>query len=350
MARKRDFSLSAKRFSLAWWLSGARNFFWVAVITLLIWVYADLEMSEPREFTATLRLTMSKAQQTIIVGDADTAVTFSVKGSRRALAQFERWLTDNDAVIEIDVSEYSPENYAIPVVKILNDAPEIIRHGLEVQTAAPTTLEFQVDRLESREVRVEFDYDGATLAGDAEIDPPTVTVTAAASDWRQISRLPEEPEIRTAYQDLSMVPPGNEERRLTLVASIGDVPVQLSPQTVTVKFQVVQPTDTRTINVPVRILSPVEWATDGTWVEYVLQKKHTDIPWRVEITIAGPKDDLRELRPEDVHAFIVLKDGDKDALESWLERTVQVQLPAHLKLRVVGEMPSFEFKLVRREE
>lgn len=351
MARKLDLSLTAERFSPAWWLGAARNLFWVAVITLLIWVYADLEMSEPREFTATLRLMLGRAQQTVIVGDTDTAVTFSAKGSKRAMAQFERWLADNDETLEIDVSGYQAGFYSIPSVQILSQSPDIIEHGLEVETAAPTALEFRIDPLESHKVRVQFDHVGATLAEGTGIDPREVTVTAAVSDWERIRQQGGEPEVRTSREDLSMVPPGQEEtRRLPLVAAIGDVRVQLSHKTVTVTFRVVQRTETITMAVPVGIHSPVEWTTNGTWSEYVLQKKDADIPWRPEITISGARKDLERLSGEDVRAFIVLTEDDKEPVESWLQRAVEVRFPPELRLQLVGERPTVQFKLVRRGE
>lgn len=351
MARKRESLLTAERFSLAWWFAWARNLFWVAVITVLIWVYADLEMSEPREFTATLRLTLGKTQQTVIVGDTDTAVTFSAKGSRRAMAQFERWLADNDEIIEIDVSGYPPGFYAMPVVQLLNQSPDIDQHGLVAQTAAPGTLEFTVDRLEARLVPVVFDSVGATLTDGTTIDPHEVTVTVAASDWKRIDEQPGLPEIRTVREDLSTVRPGQEEtRRFRLVATIGDVLVQLSDKSVAVTFEVVQRTETLTMSVPVEIRSPLGWATGDTWTKYVLQKKDADVPWRPEITVTGPKKDLEQLSPEDIQAFIVLTDDDKEPVESWLQREVQVLFPTELQLRLVGEKPTVQFKLVPRQE
>jgi len=351
MVRKRELSLTAERFSPAWWLEGARNFFWVAVITLLIWVYADLEMAEPREFTATLRLMLGKAQQTVIVGDTDTAVTFSVKGSKRAMAQFERWLTDNDEMLEIDVSGYDPGFYSMPAVQILSQSPDITKHGLEVQAAAPAALKFQIDRLESRKAPVRFDHVGATLAEGTGIDPHEVTVTIATSDWQRIDLQTDQPEILTTRRDLSTVRPGREETiQLPLVPSIGTVPVQLSHKAVTVTFQVVQREGRITMAVPVSILSPVEWTTDGTWSEYVLQKKDPDIPWRAEITVTGAKKDLEQLGPEDVRALVVLTDDDREPVASWLERAVEVRFPPELQLQLVGERPTVQFKLVRRGE
>ncbi len=350
MARKRNLSLTAERFSPAWWLGSARNFFWVAVITLMIWVYADLEMSEPREFTATLRLTLSKAQQTVIVGDTDAAVTFSAKGSRRAMAQFERWLVDNDEIIEIDLSAYAPSFYSIPVVQLLNQAPDIVQQGLEVRTATPTALEFTVGKLESRQVRVVFNSTGATLAEGAAIEPHEVTVTAAASEWRRIDEQGEPLEVQTAREDLSLVRPGQAgTRRVSLVSAIGGVPVELSEGAVTVTFRILQQNEEITRAVPVRIISPVSWATDDTWQEYVLLKKDATVPWRPEITISGARTDLEKLRVEDIYAFIELTEDDKAPVESWLQRAVEVQLPPQLQLEVVGEMPTVQFKLVRRE-
>ena len=64
--RSRDYYMSEEpRFSRRWWLRGLRTLFWIALISVLIWLYADLEHSKEREFRATIRLNTGKSSSLV---------------------------------------------------------------------------------------------------------------------------------------------------------------------------------------------------------------------------------------------------------------------------------------------
>lgn len=47
---------SPRRFSRGWWSQRLQTFGWVAVITLLIWVYADITKTEEDDIDLSVRL------------------------------------------------------------------------------------------------------------------------------------------------------------------------------------------------------------------------------------------------------------------------------------------------------
>ena len=348
MAPKKDYPLEAKRLSFAWWLERCRNVFWVTVIAILIWVYADLEVSENRQFAVTLRL--STTTQMKLLSESDVAVEFTAKGSRRTLAKFELWLREHNDIIEFDLSEYEPGEYKELTDELLNRAPDIREWGLTVQrTVTPPAISIWLDSVASREVAVELDSSGGVIA-DQDMDPQAVTVTAAASVWDAIDQAEIESVIRTERQDLSQIPAG-QSKTLTarLIPALDGHRVSLDPQTVSVTLTVSQRTDTRTIPVDVAILEPADWSAESVWADYVLVRKDP-LDWRVEIVVTGAKKDLDQLQGEDVRAFVELTEDDKRPVESWLDRPVQVRFPPGMQLQLVGDPPTVQFKLEQRAE
>ncbi|MHC4562667.1 MAG: hypothetical protein ACYS8X_07845 [Planctomycetota bacterium] len=349
MSKRIEYTAAIERFSATWWWGKLRNAFWVSFITLLIWVYADLEISETRDFAAIVRLTVGPASKTVLLSPRDVSVDFTAKGSRRSLAEFERWLDENDAVIEIDLSDYAPREYKVRTEELLSGAPDVDRHGVVVQRASPDPIEFRLDELLTREAAVQFDYVNG-VAEQVQIEPSAVTVTAAKSVWQRIEQAIESPAITTVREDLSQIEPGKATTITSqLVASIAGESVQLDVKAVSVTLTVSQRTISKAVTVPVRLLEPPDWPADTTWQEYSLQRKDP-LAWRVELTVTGARKDLERLRAEDMQVYVVLTDDDKRPVESWLDRPVQIRFPAGLQVQLVGEPPHVQFKLVKRSE
>jgi hypothetical protein len=49
-----------------------------------------------------------------------------------------------------------------------------------------------------------------------------------------------------------------------------------------------------------------------------------------------------------VQAFVELSEDDKQPVESWLERQVQIRFPPDTQLQLAGEAPMLQFKMVKR--
>ena len=348
MAPKKEFALEAKRLSLAWWFGRGRNIFWVSVIAILIWVYADLEVSENRQFSVVLRL--STTTQMKLLSDSEIPVEFTAKASRRTLARFEQWLKEHGDVVELDLSDYEPGQHTERTDTLLNRAPDISDWGLTVQrTVTPEEIPIWLDSVATRQLPVELDAAGGVIA-DESFDPQVVTVTAATSVWDDIDEAGISPVIRTERQDLSQVPAG-QSKTLTarLIAALDGHRVSLDPEAVSVTVTVSQRTDTRTITIDVTRLEPLAWAAESVWTEYdFVPNPQSD--WRVEIVVTGAKKDLDQLQAVDVVAFVKLTEDDKRPVESWLDRAVEVHFPEGMQLRLVGDPPTVQFRLVQRAE
>ena len=179
----------------------------------------------------------------------------------------------------------------------------------------------------------------------------------AASKWRQIlDKLPPggQPTIKTRLTNLDGQTPGAPITiEPEIIPMIEGVPVELEPDAATVKvtFEIDQPTEIKTVKVSVRVLSPPQWLSDGTWREYQLIRK-SPLEWRKDITVVGTKRDIAQLlsRAPEIDAYIILREEDKKE-GSWWPKTVQIRLPADLPVKLVGEQKlTVEYKLEKRSQ
>jgi len=243
-ARLRDLSEPA-RFSRAWWLSRLRGALWVAIISILIWLYADLEFTKEREYPAAIHL-QANARDLELVSQAEHKVSFTLRGPVSNLERFRRWL-DEDAggVLRYDVSaDFQPGDTGVPVERVLRAAGRIETFGLTYKAAAPNYLPLKLEWVEEREVPIHPDSERMAL-------PPIqdkVAVRASPSRWAQIDArvAPQQAFVRTEPIELDLfgpdIAPGAAvTRRAKLVPRIVgayDVPVRLETDTVPFSFQV----------------------------------------------------------------------------------------------------------------
>ena len=77
MTKIKLYTPSAPRFSLAWWAEGGRNFFFVALVTLLIWVYADMDVADKGNFQATVVLTTGDSADVELLPPREVEINFT---------------------------------------------------------------------------------------------------------------------------------------------------------------------------------------------------------------------------------------------------------------------------------
>ncbi|MBS3734289.1 MAG: hypothetical protein KGY99_05110, partial [Phycisphaerae bacterium] len=103
----------------------------------------------------------------------------------------------------------------------------------------------------------------------------------------------------------------------------------------------------RTMTVDIAVQSPPQWSRDDTRRRYTLVRRNPDA-WRTTLTITGTPERLATLRREQIHAFVLLREADRDAAGTWRSRQAVVILPDGLKLR--GEPPTMTFQLHLRDK
>ncbi len=351
MSKTRDYREEAIRFSRQWWLGVGRNLLWIGVVTVLIWIYADMQHTDTEQITATVVLITEADKNMKILSKPDVQITFKVAGSRSQLDSFKRKYANS--ALPFDVSrDYKPgKNLAIPTLRIVRQTTEPEKFGLGVVSVWPDTITgVHMDRQVLKELPVALAHTGATLDGEPKIIPGKAELLVTETAWAKIHKAELKPTIKTENLELEQVQPGAiVQKDLKLVASVAGEQVVLVTETVNVTVKVAQRTDTKKLTVSVAVLAPPEWAEDDTWEKYVLVRKDK-LEWHPTITVTGTKADLEKLEAvkKEVQAYIVLNEGHKEASDTPDTEEVQIRFPQGLQLNLVGERPKVSFNLKPR--
>ena len=185
---KKYYNPDYPRFSRQWWADIGRTMLWVTIITVLIWIFADISKTETETLRVKIRLTTSPTSDLVLLSRGDRQVTFNVQGSRRNLDLLAEKF--NNSLIKYDVAKhYAPGmDQAIPVVDILEDIPEITSLGLTVVSGAPATITgVDIDRrIVVAGLAVIVEHSGATLTEMPVVKPSKVAVRVAERRWKSL--------------------------------------------------------------------------------------------------------------------------------------------------------------------
>ncbi|MFA6133577.1 MAG: hypothetical protein WC869_06125 [Phycisphaerae bacterium] len=340
MSRRSHFRrVQHERFSRQWWLTFLKNSLWVGLVTLLIWIYADLKFTDSKQLRTTLRL---KASNLALLSTGEVRVAFRLEGSREGLDRYER---DMKEYIVYDAArEFSAGQHQVRVRDILNNDPVIAKAGLRVTSTSPETIEVILDNPIHETVPI------LPVVANAElVEQPqrTVGITVAKSLWEEILRRQPKPVLKTNEVDLKNRETGKPINiTFELAREIEGFPVKPDTDSVEMPVEISQRTDKKKLTVTVRVLVLPDW-DDLRKYDFV---RKDPLEWRPEIVVTGPRADLDKLDPKDVEAYIVLREDDKKFMETWTARPVQVRFPPGLQLQIDGSPPVVNFRLDRRNE
>lgn len=334
-------------------LGSLRMVLWVSLITMLVWVYADMEFTRDREFRVTIRLTTGSSSTLVIVADNkiqpshEEQVVVKVAGSQSGLDAFGLKLKTKDMTLEYDLSDRPPGLTSIPSDEIVRKLAQPVQEGLTLVSVSPATLSVSLDeRVTIQDVPVKFEYTGADLVSDPVITPAKVSVKIAKS---QLAQLKEKPALRTVRANLQRIEGPDTELMADIDPLIEGVQVTPEPSRVKVALHVGELTQRKTFKTSVGVLMPTVWLEDDTWSKYRLVRKEPADWANLEVTVAGAKEALEKLRPEDIDAYITLKEDHKrNTPESWEFGKVTVRMSEGQNLRVDRVDPlTLEFRLER---
>jgi hypothetical protein len=340
MMKQGDYnSLEPARFSRTWWLSRTRNALFIALVTVLVWIYADVEFTDQMDLSATLQFVVPPGSNLVLRSDSRVEVRFKVQGRRSSLELLDQRLREPGANIRYQVAENETE---VSTRDILNRSAVIASEGLTVVSASPGAVTVKLDtKIRVPDLEVKFDYTGA-FPTEETVTPPRMGIQVARQDWEKIRKATPKPVLRTVRVDLKLVDT-SKPFAVDLIRRIGELPVEPDQPAVTVSVKIAQLTETQELVVPVQVVCPPSWSEDGTWREYTLSRRDR-LEWRAKIQVSGTRKDLDQLKGGDVQAYVVLTDDDKKPV-SWLTRQVEVRMPDNLNLSLLGPKPTVTFKL-----
>ncbi|MCE5278296.1 MAG: hypothetical protein ABFD92_20790 [Planctomycetaceae bacterium] len=338
--------------SRSWWFERGRNALWVLLVSVLVWIYADLQHTDSHEFTSSIVLHSTDPDR-IITSPARQKVAFKIVGSRRNVEIYRERFNADD-LTRFDVAKLPAGASSIPALPIVQQVPQFNELGLSVQGVSPDTIAVTIEMLASHEVPVEFVPVGRELDGKAQVTPDRIAVRCTESAWQRIlSKTNSKPTLKTLPQDLRAYTPGQTLTlgEVKLESQIADEPVALveSGATVNVSATIGQYTDAKELSISVALLCPVTWAEDGTWAKFSLVRKD-DMEWRPKIKVTGPKTDIAKVSDSMIEAYVVLEDRHKKDIKSWETEEVRIRFLGDLQLNVVGPAPKVQFKMQQKSE
>ncbi len=181
----------------------ARTFGVVAVITLLIWVFAEGESL--RSSPVTLRATLVSGSPDLVVSlsegeDWDGTVEVRVDGPTARLDAVRAELRRAE-IVELTTREFGTEGGVVRLAEALRSHPIFRDSGVSIVDADPGTISIEIDRLVQREARIEVDAGGVPVRGLAQPIPASVTLLLP----ERVARELDEPLVLTARLQDQMV-------------------------------------------------------------------------------------------------------------------------------------------------
>ena len=317
----------------------------MAVISLLIWIYADLHFTETEQVKARVIIHAADSDHgMVILGQTEMTVVFSVKGNKHAIDQLPGRMS-YDAGKELGVGIHRD----VDVREILEAIDELSGAGIEILGVdEPKIIDITVEETRVfRNVRVEPDYVNGAPESTAEVVPATVDLYVPVGQGAHLGNRP-----LKASVDLAGKAPGERvDRHFKVQPPPGVVGAIIRPPSVKISLTVGQQLTRRTFNVPLTVQSPIAWLSDETWNKYKLEVKGPELTTN-EITIRGNRIDVEKLRLGDIRAYITLNETDKSDVLSWLPGQVRVQFAEGRDYKVenleVVSPPKVEYRLVKR--
>ena len=338
-----------KRFTRRWYIDQAGTVAWTIVITMLVWVYADIHFTQNRAVPITLRVRNGSPDELVILKPrSDTIpVRVEIQGGRFALDRLER-----ASKLSFDAAKRfrTAGEHTVPAADLLGELSAIARAG-KILSCKPDTLLFQIDTLKKvPDVEVRLDLPGVDRE-KVQLQPDRVTLYVPTSQVSEV--VSESLVILARLSNPGSLPEGQPvTRQVPLLKPTPDC--RLVPKSVLATFTIAlgQQIREREFTVPIRVQSPKQWLLDGTWGQYQFEEQP---PRRsiAKVVISGPQIELDRLRPEDIDVFLTLTDAHKKPLDSWLPGKLRVEFRKDpdinvSALTVVGPLPEIQFKLVKR--
>ena len=336
-----------RRFSRRWFLDALRTAAWVAAITVLIWVYADIYFTKEDSATVTLRIHTDSDPDVALVApypDVKIQVHLKLRGRGYAVDQFGGMTLSYDAAKGREPGLYPK----VDTAALLKSLPVVRNSGVEILSARPRAIPIHLEKLESiGTVAVRLDCINGQ-AVEVKLEPERVEVRVPSTLAEKYRK--DKPEVVTRTADLADRPAG---QRVTMELALRrpDIPgCRLSHRSVKAIFTVGHQPKRQQFTVPVTVLMPKNWLDDDTWSKYRLEAKPTET-WMRTITVEGDPIDVDGLTAEKFRACIVLTEADKDraregALPMPHEVNVEILQPS---VRLADEkIPPVVCRLVKR--
>jgi hypothetical protein len=284
----------------------------VALVTVLIWLYAEGRQVElfPKDGTTPVKVSVRVPGQNLVVISPSTPQVFEMQFKGPA-AEIDRLINAVQGVLTIKPDFAEPGPQSVVLHQWVSSADELSDLHVSAIRIEPGTIPVELARLVTHRVKVAFDAGGVPLtsvptlrAGDQELTEVTLrlpdTVEQLLGDDPEQFRLP------VRVEDLGSLPPGVEHTvtgRVVVPEELKrDGNVTVTPPRVQVTLAIQRQVDKHTLpSVPVWVSGP---PSEFNRVDVVLAEGSETIR---NVTIHGPVDVIKQIRDGKINVTAALK-------------------------------------------
>ncbi len=340
------------------WLSpgSLRTVTWVSVITVLVWIWADLERpSKTENLEVWVKVVPAAAGDVAVVNPAPgpdglyapftpKLVRFTLRGPRGKVGEFARKLRENKSrqvcIVQAEPTWEVGKTYTLNTLDLLNGWDLLREEGLTAEAPSESSIAVKVDRWVELPVKVAVRTNNDDLVAEKSVVPKTVNVRVLSSNR---DRLGSDPAIQTVvYDAVGELKPGeSKSATLELIEAVAGIQVKVvGPRQVTVNFRAKeQDTKVETKSRKVAFVAPLD-----VW-QLVVAKGYlpqTSEP-SIDLKLRFPREKSELLDAVRVYVEITADDAKPDALGKTVQREVSVFLPPGVEL--VETPPPVDVKL-----
>ncbi len=319
------------------------KFLLIILLTVLIWVWADLAQDEHINHFATLVFDRSSSSKLLVTvkGRPTVDVKLFVSGPHQSILELNRTLKDSQILtFDLDISSVIQKagNYDLPLLSLLQKDASFARTGLKILSCQPSSISIDVSELVLSNLAIRCTDSDDNIITSATVEPVTVEAYIP-SDW------PESKQFATVTLTSTELLQSKHH------------PITKSP---TVEFSpFVHRTLTSKVNV-VALVQNLQSYTIGNATVGLLSSVNMHGNYKVEfansdqvmgsISIRASAEATDAYRNQRFQVVLMIDDKDKDAAGIMITRPLQYNFPdEYLRLDqiVLNQQPVIaEFKLV----
>jgi hypothetical protein len=323
-------------------LVALRTFATVVMVTVLLWIWADLERESHENVTVALKVIAPSGTDLRILSPSEPVnVNIRLEGPRERLNEFVRRLHEQaplgkQMVYEVQAgADWKPEGeYSINVAEALRRWDEL--RGITPMEASPQTLPIKLDRWVPVNAKVELWTSDNAAVTDGTVVPEMVKVRVPAS---RLVDLGSPPIIRTRELKLDAYAPGQEihHRLVPLANNIGGAPaIPVDSNEVYVSFRMGSRTETKSFTANVEILASPELLERIARDALMLERQDASPlgEWHLTLNVRGSREALQKAAtdPTAIRAFVQITESDFLQTATFPAKPVTVMLPAGLEM------------------
>lgn len=312
----------------------------VSIITILVWVFAEAESLQRRDFHYEIQFASDSPSERYIEADDGSGwrdgVKISFSGSATALSQAEALAanTRNNPLkltIGIPAIPSTPGEKMVSMREALREIPQIRNLGLSIDRVEPSEVMVRIESLETRTARIVVNVGDAQLDGVPEVKPATARIYVPTNLAASLGAAPDVFAV-VRPDELSRLLPGRREVvpqvKLELPADLrGNRAARIEPPTVPVSLTLrVRQASTELIGVPVQVrMAPGELSR---W-DVSIPEQDRFVP---KVTVSGPSNYIDQVKSGEIKVTATVNLSFEDLEKGITQKEISFNdAPGYLK-------------------